>query len=258
MGGDAVIEVDLVEGVGVVRFAHGKVNALDVELCRAIERTMRDLDDPEGDARAVVLTGAGRAFSAGVDLRRVVDGGAAYVAEFLPALSRAFRAVFDLGKPVVAAVNGHAIAGGCVLAAACDHRIMAAGTIGVPELRVGVPFPPTALEIMRFALGPVGARQAILDGANHEPEAALALGLADDLCAPDALLDRAVDVAGTMAARIPADTFRHTKAQFRREVHARLDADDETATLELWTTAAADGRIQAFMDRTVGSRVQDG
>ncbi|TMR89841.1 enoyl-CoA hydratase/isomerase family protein [Nonomuraea basaltis] len=250
-----MIAVDVMDGIGVVRLAHGKVNALDLELCRAIEQTMRDLDDQRGPARAAVVTGAGRVFSAGVDLKRVVDGGAAYVAEFLPALSGAFRSVFDLGKPVVAAVNGHAIAGGCVLAAACDHRIMASGsgTIGVPELRVGVPFPQSALEILRFALGPVGARRAIFDGANHEPEAALALGLVDELSDPDALLDHAMAVAGRMATDIPADTFRCTKTQLRQEVNERLDRVTEPATVELWTTAATDGRIRAFMDRTVGS-----
>ncbi|URM92939.1 enoyl-CoA hydratase/isomerase family protein [Actinomadura madurae] len=249
-----MIEVDVADGIGVVRLAHGKVNALDLELCRAIEQAMRELDDPAGDARAVVLTGAGPAFSAGVDLKRVVDGGGAYVAEFLPALDRAFRSVFDLGKPVVAAVNGHAIAGGCVLAAACDHRIMAAGTIGVPELRVGVPFPHTALEIMAFALGPAGARKAIIDGTNREPREALALGLVDALGTPDALLDDAKAVAARLAAGIPSDTFRHTKTQLRHEIHARLDGTDEPATVELWTTAATDGRIRAFMDRTMGSR----
>lgn len=253
-----MIDVDVVDGVGVVRLAHGKVNALDLELCRAIEQAMRDLDDPEGPVRAMVVTGAGRAFSAGVDLKRVVDGGAAYVEEFLPALAGAFRSVFDLGKPVVAAVNGHAIAGGCVLAAACDHRIMASGigTIGVPELRVGVPFPYPALEIMRFTLGPVGARQVIFDGANHEPEAALARGLVDDLGDPDVLLDQAAAVAGRMADEIPADTFRYTKAQLRREVNERLDRTAEPATVELWTTAATDGRIRDFMSRTVGSAAE--
>jgi enoyl-CoA hydratase len=251
-----VIDVDVVDGIGVVRLAHGKVNALDLELCRAIEQTMRDLDDPEGPVQAVVVTGAGRVFSAGVDLNRVVDGGAAYVAEFLPALSGAFRSVFDLGKPVVAAVNGHAIAGGCVLAAACDHRIMAAksGRIGVTELRVGVPFPAAALEIMRFTLGPAGVRQAIFGGANHKPEAALALGLVDELSDLDALLNQAVAVAGTMTTVIPADTFRYTKAQLRQEVNERLDRLAEPAVVELWTTAVADGRIRAFMDQTVGPR----
>ena len=66
-------------------------------------------------------------FSAGVDLLRVVDGGAAYVRTFLPAFRRVFETLFDYPKPVVAAVNGHAIAGGCVLACAADYRVMAAG-----------------------------------------------------------------------------------------------------------------------------------
>ncbi|MFI6391914.1 enoyl-CoA hydratase/isomerase family protein [Nonomuraea sp. NPDC050540] len=242
-----MIEVEVIDGIAVVRLAHGKVNALDLELCQAIETTLRDLDT--GGVRAVVLTGSGRAFSAGVDLERIVDGGAGYVATYLPALSGAFRAVFDLGKPAVAAINGHAIAGGCVLAAACDHRVMATGpgTIGVPELLVGVPFPEVALEIMRSALGPVGARRAILGGRNHPAAEALAHGFVDEVAEPGELLDRALSVAGRLAA-IPADTFRHTKGQLRGE------AAGEQETLRLWRTAAADGRIESFMARTVASR----
>src|SRR5690606_15976287 len=132
-----------VEGVpvAVLRMAHGPVNAMDLELCQALSERFSDLaDDP---ARAVVVTGSDRAFSAGVDLKRATAGGDAYIDEFLPALADAFRAAFELPKPLVAAVNGHAIAGGCVLAACADVVLMAEGTarIGVPELRVGVPFP---------------------------------------------------------------------------------------------------------------------
>ncbi|XVV00543.1 enoyl-CoA hydratase/isomerase family protein [Actinosynnema sp. CA-248983] len=243
-----MIEWDVVDGVGVVAMAHGKVNALDLELCREIRRVMGELDG----VRALVLTGAGRVFSAGVDLKRVVDGGGAYVAEFVPALTAAFRAVFDVDKPVVAAVNGHAIAGGCVLAAACDHRVMAGGTIGLPEPRVGVPFPHAALEIVRFAVGPVVARRVVFDGANYEPAVALGMGLVDELCEPDALRDRAVAVAHEWVDRIPADAFRHTKAQLRAELNARLDRLSDAAAVDLWTKAATDGRIQDFLDRTVG------
>lgn len=245
-----VIELDVVDRIGVVRLAHGKVNALDLELCRAIARTMRDLDG--GDVRGLVLTGSGKAFSAGVDLKRVVAGGAAYVAEFVPALVAAFRAVFDVGKPVVAAIGGHAIAGGFVLAAACDHRITSGGTIGLPELRVGVPFPDAALEVVRYALGPVAARRVVLDAANRGPADALALGLVDELCEPDALRARAIAAAAELCDRVPADTFRHTKAQLHREIDERLDRATDVAVVELWTKAATDGRIQAFLDRTVG------
>ncbi|KAB2350174.1 enoyl-CoA hydratase/isomerase family protein [Actinomadura rudentiformis] len=247
-----MIEVDVTDGIGVVRLAHGKVNALDLELCRAIEATLRDLDS--GEVRAVVLTGSGRAFSAGVDLERIVKGGADYVTDYLPALVGAFQAVFDVGKPAVAAVNGHAIAGGCVLAAACDHRVMAAGTgtIGVPELYVGVPFPAVALEIMEYALGPVAARRAILGGRNLAAAEALAFGLVDEVAEPEDLLERALVVADRLATAIPADVFRHTKRQLHGDASQRLDADAMTS--RLWQKAAADGRIRAFMDRTVGSR----
>lgn len=247
-----MIELDVVDGIGVVELRHGKVNALDLELCREVERVMRGLDGREG-VRALVLTGVGQVFSAGVDLKRVVDGGAEYVVEFLPALSAAFRAVFDVGKPVVAGINGHAIAGGYVLAAACDHRIMAAGTVGLPELRVGVPFPDAALEIVRFAVGPVVARQVMFDGVNHASSVAAALGLVDELCDGGVLGERAVAVADEWARRIPADAFRHTKAQLRTELNARVDRLTDAATVDLWTTAATDGRIRDFLDRTVGA-----
>src|SRR4051812_6094777 len=112
-------------------------------------------------AGAIVLTGAGRAFSAGVDLRRIVEGGVPYAEEFLPALSDAFLAVFDCPRPVVAAINGHALAGGCVIAAAADLRLMSGGTIGLTELLVGVQFPTVPLEIARHAFGPRAARLAL-------------------------------------------------------------------------------------------------
>ena len=147
--GEEMLDVEQRSGVTVLRLRHGKVNALDVDLLRAITVAMREAPP---DA-AVVITGAGTAFSAGVDLKRIVDGGHSYVREFLPALSAAFMAVFDHPGPVVAAINGHAIAGGCVLAAACDLRLMSRGTIGLAELSVGVPFPPAAVEILRYAIG---------------------------------------------------------------------------------------------------------
>jgi enoyl-CoA hydratase len=100
-------------GVTVLRLRHGKVNALDLELLRAITSAMRGMEP----GRAVVITGAGSAFSAGVGLRRITESGEAYVREFLPALTEMFMAVFDHPGLVLAAVNGHAIAGGCVLAA---------------------------------------------------------------------------------------------------------------------------------------------
>ena len=145
-----MLELEERGAVTIVRLARGKVNALDTDLLHAIAAVMASL--PAG--QAVVLTGAGRAFSAGVDLKRIAPGGTEYVRVFRPALSQAVKAVFDHPGPVVAAVNGHAIAGGCVLAVACDLRLMSDGTIGLSEMRVGVPSPASPLRWSGTRPGP--------------------------------------------------------------------------------------------------------
>jgi enoyl-CoA hydratase len=244
-----VIERADVGDIAVVRLAAGKVNALDVALVRAVTGAFAELD--ASAVRGVVLTGAGRAFSAGVDLWQVATGGADYVREFLPALVDCFEAVFDCGKPVVAAVNGHAIAGGCVLASCCDHRVMAAGAgrIGVTELAVGVPFPTSALEILAYTAGPEQARRAVFGAATYPPEAAVGVGLADDVVPPEELLPAAV-AAATRLARIPADTYRFTKQQSHASVRERLARRrpvDDPQTLALWLARVADGSIGAYM-----------
>ena len=121
-----------------------------------------------------MLTGQGKIFSAGVDLKRLSEGGADYIRQFLPALHRLYDAVFFHPKPVVAAINGHAIAGGCVLACCADRRIMArrGGRIGVTEMLVGVPFPALAFEIMRHATPPYFFSETILSGATFPAETA--------------------------------------------------------------------------------------
>jgi enoyl-CoA hydratase len=243
-----VIGVEENGDVAIVRLDHGKVNALDLELLQAISATMADV----ADAGAVVLTGAGRAFSAGVDLRRIVDGGAAYGEAFLPALSAAFLAVFDSPRPVVAAVNGHAIAGGCVLAAACDVRLMSGGTIGLTELLVGVLFPTVPLQISRHAFGHAADRLA-LTGETFAPDEARRLGLVDEVVEPDALVGEAVRRAQALA-RIPAPVYAATKAQLHRETRRRIDeyrlADDSAATA-VWTSAETIAGIRKYLESLV-------
>jgi len=126
---------------------------------QTVKQLLGDLSDAirrarESGARAAVLTGSGSIFSAGVDLFRVMAGAEPYASQFIPALTATFLELFEYPLPLVAAVNGHAIAGGCILACSCDYRLMAEGkgTIGVPELLVGVEFPTVALEIMRHSV----------------------------------------------------------------------------------------------------------
>lgn len=230
--------------ITIVRLARGKVNALDVELLEAIARTFDSL----AGHKAVVLTGAGRSFCAGVDLKRVVDGGPEYVTAFVPALSAAIRAVFYHPGPVVAAVNGHAIAGGCVLAAACDMRLMSGGTIGLTELRVGIPFPGVPLEVMRHALGPTTRRLAATTEL-VSPQEALAIGLIDRVTEPDSLLDEALAEAERLATISP-DVYAFTKRQLQGPARERIETlspADENAATQMWASPAAREAISGFL-----------
>ena len=188
--------MDVVDGVATIRLDHPPVNALDVELLDAIVATMGHLDGP------VVVTGAGKCFSAGVDLQAIVDGGSEYTDRFITSLSAALLAVFDHPAPVVAAVNGHAIAGGCVLAMAADVRLMSAGTIGITELAVGVPFPMAALEICRYAMG-TSVTRAALQADTIGVAAASARGWIYEVVAPADLIPRAIAVARELRQHAP-------------------------------------------------------
>ncbi|SFO78290.1 enoyl-CoA hydratase [Geodermatophilus dictyosporus] len=227
--------------VAVLRIEHGRVGALDVELLDALTGAVTASD------RALVVTGSGSSFSAGVDLRRVLDGGRPYTEQLLAALSRTFRAVFDHPRPTVAAVNGHAMAGGCVLALACDLRLMSGGRIGLPELAVGVPFPTAALEIVRHALGPRAGR-LLLGADSVDRERALALGVVDELTGPGELLPRAVALAAELAARSP-EAYRLAKVALHRPADAAIEAraGDDAAVVDGWASDDTRLRIEAAL-----------
>lgn len=241
------------DSIAVLTMAHGKANAMDIELSRELRHAM--LEVIQSDARAIVITAKGPIFSAGVDLMALAKGGRPYLEEFLPELSGSLRLVFGTDKPVVAAVNGHAIAGGCVLACACDYRLMARGTwrIGVPELRVGVPFPLVPVEIMRHALGTAAAQRAMLFGNVVESERAVAEGFVDELVEPERLMDRALAVAGAMAATPPA-SFARTKRDVHRpvlETWERLTLQHDRETLDVWDSPAVREAVRAYVARTL-------
>ncbi len=243
------------ERVTVLRLDHGPVSAMDTDLCEAISAEVAALV-PTG--MALVVTGTGRAFSAGVDLRNMLDGGPEYLDRFLPALSKGFDDLFRYPRPVVAAVNGHAIAGGCVLANCCDYRMMAAGTgrIGIPELLVGIPFPTVPLEIMRFATGGVGLGQLVYLGSTLLPEEAREHRVVDEVVPADELLERAIARAEQMAA-VPVDSFRHTKEALRGPTFDSIDRtgpERDPRMIEIWKSPAARAAVERYVEKTLGPR----
>jgi enoyl-CoA hydratase len=240
--------------VAVVRMAYGKANALDTALCRDLVVQLGELE--RDGYRAAVLAGRGSIFSAGVDLLRLRDGGPGYLDEFLSALSEAFLAVFNCSLPVVAAVNGHAVAGGCILACACDHRVMNAdhGRIGVTELLVGVPFPVTALEILRFAVGTGRLRELTCFGRTYPAAEAIRLGLIDEAVPGASVLERAVAIAGGFAA-LPSGPLQHTRRQIRGPALDRIAQEHATDDLvrRMWDSPATREAVGKYVEKTLRS-----
>ncbi|MGX9788904.1 enoyl-CoA hydratase/isomerase family protein [Mycobacterium sp. MMS18-G62] len=236
------MDVAVADGVTIVRIDDPPVNAFDLELVEDAVDTFRSVAGP------VVVTGAGKCFSAGVDLRAFLDGGDAYADRFLAAVSAAFLAVFDHPAPVVAAVNGHAIAGGCVLAMCADVRLMSRGKIGLSEVAVGVPFPVAAIEICRHAMGP-SATIAALQADNIDAESALARGWIDELVTPDELLPRAIAVASALGQYSPA-AYAMTKQQLHRPARDAIDSGTQidARVVAGWKSEEARARIGAFLD----------
>lgn len=241
--------------IAIVRLAHGKVSALDAELCECVVQELTAI--AASRSRALILTGTGHAFSAGVDLFRLLKEGQPYLDRFLPAMDALFRTLLTFPKPTVAAVNGHAIAGGCILACACDYRVMTedAGTIGIPELRVGVPFPILPFEIVRARLTPSIFRQLVMTGSVVGPDEARSVGLVDELAPADVLLVRAEHAAEQLAG-IPPMTFTLTRRAFvdpllQRARDAAAINDDVAAA---WASEPIRERIRAYLERTVGRK----
>jgi enoyl-CoA hydratase len=201
-----------------------------------------------------VITASGNIFSAGVDLLRVITGGAEYLAEFLPAVSRAFETVFTCPKPVVAAINGHAFAGGCIVACAADRRLMARGTgrIGMPEVLVGVSFPTVPLEIARYAIPPQHLAALVYSGETLLPDAALEHGVVDAVVDAAALLDEAVGAAARLASLSPS-VFAGTKQQLRAPAVARMregKAHVDPDVYQAWASPETLYAIRAYVART--------
>jgi len=242
-------------GVRVLRLAHGKVSAMDIELGEAFIAELKSA--ASDDVCAVVLTGTGSSFSAGVDLFRIIKDGPAYGQRFLPVLDAMLRDALTFPKPLIAAVNGHAIAGGCILAATCDRRVMADGNgrVGVPELVVGVPFPALPLQIMAARMPDAAFRDLVLTGRTVQVDEAMTLGLIDEKCAPDALLDRAIAIANQFAA-IPTGAFALTKEAFTTLILDRTAclSDLNARVVHAWMQPHTYDTIRAYLERTVGKK----
>ena len=248
-----MFNVERSNDIEILHMQYGPANAIDVKFCVELANQLREL--AKTTSRAIVLTGQGKIFSAGVDLPQLLDGGVDYIRKFLPALDDLLAAFFFCNKPLVAAVNGHAIAGGCLLACTADQRLMVSGRaqIGVPELRVGVPFPTLAMEIIRAKTSPAFFEEITLGGETYSAEEARYRGLVDCVVEAEALRNEALAAAESLAAIRP-EIFAFSKRQVRQPVREALNLRTKiqaTELLALWESAETQAAIREFVARTL-------
>ena len=155
--------------------------------------------------------------------------------------------MFLLPAPVVAAINGHAIAGGCILAFQCDSRLMAGGSfkIGLNEARLGLALPAFVVETFRGRLAPGALERMILEGPLFSPEEAANAGLVDEVVPAPELEVRAVEKARQLAS-VPVAAFAESKRLLREEVSVRAEKgrrEDSRRWIDLWFSPEAQRRI---------------
>ena len=218
-------------GIATVVLERGKVNALNPAVVEELAAAFEALRD-DAEAGAVILTATGRFFSFGFDIPEFLSSTREEFASFLARFTTLYRTLFSYPKPLVAALNGHAVAGGCMLALAADAAIAALGNakIGLNEIAFGSSVFAGSTEMLSFRTG-ARASEVLYSGAMYAPAEAHELGLVSEVVAAEALIDRAREIAGDLASKRPA-AFASIKALLRKPVADAMAAREAASIAE--------------------------
>ncbi|HVQ94277.1 MAG TPA: enoyl-CoA hydratase-related protein [Mycobacteriales bacterium] len=240
------VTFDVADGVGTIRLDRPPMNALNAVVQEELRAAAAEAAD-RAEVRAVVVYGGPKVFAAGADIKEMVNLSFADMAQRAERLTGAFDSVARIPKPVVAAVTGYALGGGCELALTADFRVCGDNAkLGQPEILLGII--PGAGGTQRLArlVGPARAKDIVFTGRFVDAEEALRIGLVDRVVAPDDVYPAAVELAARYAAG-PAIALRAAKAA----IDGGLDTDLATG-LRLESHLFAG--LFATEDRLIGMR----
>ena len=245
-----MIERSQHDGIHELRLARPPVNALDPTLCRLLREAVAEAI--EADARGIVLSGGPGPFSAGLDVPHLVGLDARALRDAWEGFIDTARALAQSPVPVAAAINGHAPAGGCVLALCCDYRVMAAGDyrIGLNETQVGLVAPEGIQRLMRRLVGAHRAERLLVAGAMVDAQQALAMGLVDEL-APVAEVPARAHAWLAQLLALPRRPTLATRAIARADVVASLAPEllDLDRFVAAWNDPDTQAALRALLAR---------
>lgn len=231
------VTADAKDGIGTIVLRRGKVNALNGQVVSEIADTLESFEADAG-IRSVILTGQGKFFSFGFDIPHFLSYGKAAFAEYLTRFAKLYTDMFQYPKPLVVAVNGHAIAGGCMLTLAGDVRLMAAGRskISLNEIGFGSSVFAGSVEMLRFWVGGRKATEILYSAEMYSAEEAAALGLIDTVTSETDLQVRAREAAAALGEK-PSAAFAGIKMLLRRpalEEMQRKESNSIREFVDIW------------------------
>jgi enoyl-CoA hydratase/carnithine racemase len=234
-----------------LRLDRPPANALDPALVTALADAVEAA--PGGGAGALVLSGAPGRYSGGLDVPMLLGLERPAMERFLREFFRLMRTLAASPLPIVAAITGHAPAGGAVLAIFCDHRVMAAGdfVVGLNEVRVGLSLPRVIHTALERVVGPRQAARLGMAGLLVPAAEALRIGLVDELVPPADVVERSLQVARDWLA-LPPVAMRRTRELGRERLVALFDAQEEATFARFvddWFSAETQTALRALVAR---------
>ncbi len=220
------------EGITTVRLSRGKVNALNESVVDELTACFREIAE-DRETKAVILTGTGKFFTFGFDIPEFMGYAREAFLRYLTKFTDFYRDLFLFPKPVIAALNGHTIAGGCMIAIACDYRIMVSGKarISLNEINFGSSLFAGSVDMIKLWMGQKNAETAVYTGAMYSAEEACSLGLVHQVANEAGLEKDAHDIARQFAAKDNAP-FRSIKLLLRNPIAADIRMRERDSLLE--------------------------
>jgi len=219
-------------GIATVTLQRGKVNALNEPMVEEIVDSFKNLAT-DTEVKSIIFTGSGKFFSFGFDVPEFLRYPKKDFIRFIEMFTNLYTYLFQFPKPIVAALNGHTIAAGCMLATACDFRLMASGKgkIALNEITFGAPVFAGSAEMLRFWVGSRNAQSVLYSGAMYSAEEAFGLGLIDQVSSEDALLDDARKIAQELGGK-DSSAFAIIKKLLRKPVAEEMVKHEKDYILE--------------------------
>jgi enoyl-CoA hydratase/carnithine racemase len=247
-----MIDVSLQDSVAVIKLKHAVTNALGLELVQELATALRQVGaDPA--VGALVLTSANdKFFSIGLDLPELLGLSRDDFAFFYRTFNDTCMQLYTLPKPTVAAITGHAVAGGCVLALCCDYRFIAAGRkwMGLNEVKLGVPVPYLAHCVLQGLVGARKAREVVELGQFYAPEECLEMGMVDQVLALGDVVPRSEERARQLGC-IPPQIYAIIKRNRIEGTEERIRShweERQRAFVECWYAPEARKRLQEALE----------